>query len=39
MEMIKDADAFNSKPLMLSDEESAWKTNIYIGVSKKVSGV
>lgn len=36
MEMIKDADALNPKPLMLSDEESAWKTNIYIAVSKEV---
>ena len=38
MEMIKDADALNEKPLMLSDEESAWKTNIYIAVSKEVPG-
>jgi len=38
MELIKDADALNEKPLMLSDEESAWKTNIYIAVSKEVPG-
>ena len=36
MEIIKDADALNPKPLMLSDEGSAWKTNIYIAVSKEV---
>jgi hypothetical protein len=38
MELIKDADALNEKPLMLSDEGSAWKTNIYIAVSKEVPG-
>ena len=36
--MIKDADAINPKPLMLSDEESTWKTNIYFGVRKEVPG-
>ena len=36
METIKDANALNPKPLMLSEEESAWKTNIYISVSKEV---
>ncbi|HJX50399.1 MAG TPA: hydrolase [Candidatus Nanoarchaeia archaeon] len=36
MEIIKDADALNPKPLMLSDEGSTWKTNIYIAVSKEV---
>ena len=29
MEMIKEADALNPQPLMLSDEHSAWKTNIF----------
>jgi hypothetical protein len=38
MEMIKGADALSPQPLMLSDEESAWKTNIFIGVNKKVQG-
>lgn len=36
MEMIKEADALNPQPLMLSDEQSAWRTNIFIGVSKDV---
>ena len=36
MEMIKDADALTPQPLMLSDEYSPWKTNIYIAVSKEV---
>ena len=39
MEMIKEADALNPQSLMLSDEESPWKTNIYIGVSKEVPKV
>jgi hypothetical protein len=38
MEMIKEADALNPQPLMLSDECSPWKTNIYIAVSKEVPG-
>lgn len=38
MELIKEADALNPQPLMLSDEHSPWKANIYIGVSKEIPG-
>jgi hypothetical protein len=38
MEMIKEANALNPQSLMLSDECSPWKTNIYIAVSKEVLG-
>jgi len=38
MELIKEEDALNPQPLMLSDEQSPWKSNIYIGVSKEVPG-
>ena len=38
MELIKEADALNPQPIMLSDEHSPWKSNIYIGVSKEVPG-
>jgi hypothetical protein len=37
-QMIKEADALNPQPLMLSDECSPWKTNIYIAVSKEIPG-
>jgi len=36
MEKINKADALSGDPIMLSDESSAWKSNIYIGVSKDV---
>lgn len=39
MEIIKNADALTPKPFMLSDEGSAWKTNLYIEVSKEIPGV
>ncbi len=38
MELINKADALNPQPLMLSDEHSPWKANIYIGVSKEIPG-
>jgi hypothetical protein len=38
MEMIKQADALVSEPLMLSDEKSLWGSDIYIEVSKEVPG-
>ncbi|MCK5476991.1 MAG: hypothetical protein KAI55_03650 [Candidatus Aenigmarchaeota archaeon] len=36
MEMIKKADALLTEPLMLSDENSLWGSDIYIAVSKEV---
>lgn len=38
MEMIEGADALAPQPLMLSNEESLWGTDIYIAVSKEVPG-
>lgn len=38
MEMIKKADALTSEPLMLSDENSLWGSDIYIAVSREVPG-
>ena len=39
MEKIKNANALTAEPLMLSDEKSAWGSDIYIAVSKAVPGV
>lgn len=36
MEKIKNAGALTDKPLMLSDENSLWGSDIYIAVSKEV---
>lgn len=36
MEKIKKADALSSVPLMLSDENSLWGSDVYIAVSKEV---
>ena len=38
MEMIQQAGALESEPLMLSDEKSLWGADIYIAVSKEVPG-
>ena len=38
MEKIKEADALPEEPLILSDEKSAWGSDIYIAVSKEVPG-
>jgi len=38
MEKIKEAGALTEEPLMLSDEKSAWGSDIYIAVSKEVPG-
>jgi hypothetical protein len=38
IEKIKKADALISEPLMLSDENSLWGSDIYIAVSKEVPG-
>ena len=38
MEKIQKADALAAEPLMLSDEKSLWGADIYIAVSKEVSG-
>jgi hypothetical protein len=38
MELIKGADALPAEPLMLSDENSLWGSDIYINVGKKVPG-
>jgi hypothetical protein len=36
MTMIKEADALLPEPLMLSDENSLWGSDLYIAVSKEV---
>ena len=36
MERIKSADALTPEPLMLSDENSLWGSDVYIAVSKEV---
>ena len=36
MEMIEAADALAPEPLMLSDENSLWGSDVYIAVSKEV---
>ncbi|PKK86078.1 MAG: hypothetical protein CVT48_02735 [Thermoplasmata archaeon HGW-Thermoplasmata-1] len=38
MERIQKEGALADKPLLLSDEHSAWNSDIYIAVSKKVPG-
>ncbi|PKK81884.1 MAG: hypothetical protein CVT47_00090 [Thermoplasmata archaeon HGW-Thermoplasmata-2] len=38
MERIQKAGALATKPLMLSDECSAWHSDLYIAVSKEVPG-
>lgn len=38
MERIQKAGALADDPLMLSDEKSAWGTDLYIAVSKEVPG-
>jgi hypothetical protein len=38
MEKIVEADALTKEPLMLSDENSLWGADIYIGVEKEVPG-
>ncbi len=38
MERIKEADALSPQPLLLSDENSLWGSDIYIAVSKEVPG-
>jgi hypothetical protein len=36
MDIITRADALSPKPLLLSDEKSAWKSDLYIAISKDV---
>ena len=36
VEKIKNADALLPQPIMLSDENSMWRSEVYIGVSKEV---
>lgn len=38
MEKIKKADALADRPVMLSDENSLWGSDVYIAVSKEVPG-
>jgi hypothetical protein len=38
MEKIRKANALIPEPLMLSDEASLWRSNIYVAVSKEVPG-
>ena len=38
MKMIENADALLTEPLMLSDENSLWGSDIYIAVGKEVQG-
>lgn len=38
MEKIKLADALDSEPLVLSDENSLWGADVYIAVNKEVPG-
>lgn len=37
-EKIKSAEALTAEPLMLSDENSLWGSDLYIAVSKEVPG-
>jgi len=39
MELIKKAGALSPQPLLLSDENSLWSSDIYIAVSKEIPGV
>jgi hypothetical protein len=38
MELIKEAGALSPQPLMLSDENSLWGSDVYIEVSKEIPG-
>ena len=38
VEKIKEADALTPEPLMLSDEKSPWRSDVYIATSKEVPG-
>jgi hypothetical protein len=38
MEIIKEAGALAPKPFMLFDEKSLWGADVYIAVSKEISG-
>ena len=38
MKRIEESDALASEPLVLSDDKSLWRTDIYINVSKEVPG-
>lgn len=38
MELIQKADALEPEPLMLSDENSMWGSDVYIAVAKEVPG-
>jgi len=38
MELIKEAGALSPQPLMLSDENSLWGSDVYIAVSKEIPG-
>jgi len=39
MELIKEAGALSPQPLLLSDENSLWGSDVYIAVSKEIPGV
>ncbi|MCZ7400654.1 MAG: hypothetical protein O8C61_00355 [Candidatus Methanoperedens sp.] len=38
MELIKGAEALSPQPLILSDENSLWGSDVYIAVSKEIPG-
>jgi hypothetical protein len=38
MELIKEAGALSPQPLMLSDENSLWGSDVYIAVNKEIPG-
>jgi len=38
MELIKEAEALSPQPLLLSDENSLWGSDVYIAVSKEIPG-
>jgi hypothetical protein len=38
MELIKEAGALSPQPLLLSDENSLWGSDVYIAVSKEIPG-
>jgi hypothetical protein len=38
MELIKEAGALSPEPLLLSDENSLWGSDVYIAVSKEIPG-
>ena len=39
MELIKEAGALSPQPLMLSDENSLWGSDVYIAINKEIPGV